>query len=77
MCLIGLEVLSAIGLLLDPGGTIIGEETHMIGMAIFRWSQHIGVVHLLCIFSFLGGASMDVRHILWGQQGIFNQDGSR
>jgi hypothetical protein len=29
MCLVGLEVLSVIGLLLDLGGTNIGEENHM------------------------------------------------
>jgi hypothetical protein len=34
--LVGLEVLSVLDPLLDLGGMSIGEETHMIDMAVFQ-----------------------------------------
>ena len=60
-----------------PRGHSNGKEVRMTISRILQWSRHIGVVHLLCIRSFLHGGLILGRHILQGQQVIFSRDGSR
>ena len=76
MCLISSEVISVLDLLLDITVMSNGKEVHMTNSRILQWSRHIGVVHLLCIRSFLHGGLILGRHILQGQQVIFSRDGS-
>ena len=72
MCLIGSEVISVLDLLLDLTVMSNGKEVHMTNSRILQWSQHIGVVHLRCVRSFLHGGLILERHILQGQQVIFS-----
>ena len=75
MCLIGVEVLSVLGHLLDMEVISDGEGIHMANNRIFSCSGLIGAVHLLCIHSFLRGNFILGRHTQHGQEVIFSQSG--
>jgi hypothetical protein len=66
-CLVGLEIISILGPLLDMEVMNAGEVNHMYGSRILQKSRHIGAMHLLCIRNFLRGAVITGSHIIQSQ----------